>query len=339
MRKTVNRNGHRSKNGQEIKARANKGKSKGKCKLNSIENWQEDAKGDEHADGWTWNDEQAEEWWKAAGDQNGSSSAQWTDANEQTAWEPEGPIGGLEMNSIETKYIEEDELGQNWLRLNHNSAALTALPIAIAGDLPLEKSGEFQVASGAVFPNLGKIKMKSMDESGIDRTVRGNIEEVSKPLLSAAEASKRWDLILFEDGGILQERRSLVALKVQAVLQKHKVWNRHGKKIRLYREGNLCNAHVRTGDVTQKLAPVEPAEESWTRMEVDDGQRDKQEESEDQPEDLRSVGSSTAHRAGEAKHSQMNHAVFALRCIGDRRTRIWRSKNNMDPESTQISFT
>ena len=130
--------------------------------------------------------------------------------------------------------------------------------------------------------------------------VPGNIEEVSKPLLRAAEVSKRWDSILFEDGGILLERRSLVALEVRAILQSHKVWNRHGKNIRLYREGNVCNACVRTGDVTQQLAPVEPAEESWTMMEVNDGQRDKLEESEDQPEELRRVGSSTAHRAGEA---------------------------------------
>ena len=56
-------------------------------------------------------DEQAEEWWKEAGDQNGSSSAQWTNANDQTAWEPEGPIGGLEMNSIE-------EVSEFYLRYN-----------------------------------------------------------------------------------------------------------------------------------------------------------------------------------------------------------------------------
>ena len=31
-----------------------KGKSKGKGKLNSVENWQEGAQGDEHDDGWTW---------------------------------------------------------------------------------------------------------------------------------------------------------------------------------------------------------------------------------------------------------------------------------------------
>ena len=60
-----------------------KGKSKGKGKLNSVENWQEGAQGDEHADGWTWNDEQAEEWWRAAGDHNGSSSVQWTNANDR----------------------------------------------------------------------------------------------------------------------------------------------------------------------------------------------------------------------------------------------------------------
>ena len=66
-----------------------KGKSKGKGKLNSVENWQEGAQGDEHADGWTWSDEQAEEWWNPTDDQNGSSSAQWMNANEQIAWEPE----------------------------------------------------------------------------------------------------------------------------------------------------------------------------------------------------------------------------------------------------------
>ena len=171
------------------------------------------------------------------------------------------------------------------------------------------------MASGAVIPNLGKIKMKSMDESGIERTVRGNITEVSKPLLSAAEASKRWDSILFEDGGILLERRSPVALEVRAILKKHKVWNRHGKNIRLYREGNLYNAHVRTGDVTQELAPVEPAEESWTRMEVDDGQRDKQEETEDQPEELRRVLQARQPSELERqKHSQMNHAALAPWC-------------------------
>ena len=57
---------------------------------------------------------------------------------------------------------------------------MTALPIAVAGDLPLEKRGEFRVASGAVIPNLGKIRMKSTDENGIERTLRGNITEVAK---------------------------------------------------------------------------------------------------------------------------------------------------------------
>ena len=116
--------------------------------------------------------------------------------------------------------------------LNYDSgAAVTALPIAVAGDLPLAKRGEFRVASGAAIPNLGKIKMKSTDESGIERTLRGNNTEVAKPLLSAAEVSTRWDSLLFEDGGILLERNTHVALEIRAVLAKHKSlessWQEH----------------------------------------------------------------------------------------------------------------
>ena len=57
---------------------------------------------------------------------------------------------------------------------------------------------------------------------------------------------------------------------------------------------------------------MEPAKESWTRMKVDDGQRDEQVECEDQPEELRRV--LEAHQPTELerqKHSQTNHAVFA----------------------------
>ena len=36
--------------------------------------------------------------------------SEWTNAKDQASWEPEGPVGGIEMNSIETKYIEQDEL-------------------------------------------------------------------------------------------------------------------------------------------------------------------------------------------------------------------------------------
>ena len=126
---------------------------------------------------------------------------------------------------------------------------MTALPIAVAGDLPLEKRGEFRVASGAVIPNLGKIKMKSTDENGIERTLRGNITEVAKPLLSSAEVSKRWESLLFENGGILLERNTLVSLEVRAVLAKHKVWSRRGKSIRL----STAKAGAGTGGALFKL--------------------------------------------------------------------------------------
>ena len=104
--------------------------------------------------------------------------------------------------------------------------------------------------------------MKWTNESGVAWSIRGHITEVAKPLLSAAEVTRRWDSLLFEDGGIFLERNSTVTLEVRATLKNHRVWNRHGKSIRLYREGNLYNAYVRAGDATLELAPVEPSEES-----------------------------------------------------------------------------
>ena len=184
-----------------------KGKGKGKGKLNSVENssWQEGwseagtKQGEEQTEGW-WNEEHADGWWKDEQTVS-SSSARWWTANDQTPWEPEGPVGAIEVNSVEPRYIRHDRWGQEWLMQNGDTgAAVTALPVAVAGDLPLEKRGEFRVASGAVIPNLGKIKMKSTDESGVARSIRGHITEVAKPLLSAAEVSRRWDSLLFEDG-------------------------------------------------------------------------------------------------------------------------------------------
>ena len=91
---------------------------------------------------------------------------------------------------------------------SESGAVVTALPVAEAGGLPPEKQGELRVAAGAVIPNLSKIKMKSTKEGGQERSIRGHITEVAKPLLSAAEVSKRWDSYLFEDGGILLEGSS-----------------------------------------------------------------------------------------------------------------------------------
>ena len=127
--------------------------------MNSVEdsNWQEGwledgtshrEQGEEHANGW-WNEERLDGWWK---------DEQQTIRHLGNQKDQEG---GFEINSVEPKYIKHDRWEQEWLMLNYDSgAAVTALPVAVAGDLPLDKRGEFRVASGAVIPNLGKIKMK-----------------------------------------------------------------------------------------------------------------------------------------------------------------------------------
>ena len=157
--------------------------------------------------------------------------------------------------------------------------------------------------------------MKLMDESGIERTVRGNICGGLQTAAACCGGLQKTGLASLRRWRNLVGTKILVALEIRAVLAKHNVWSLRGRSIKLHREGNLNNAHVRTGDVTQELAPVEPAEESWTRMEFDDGQRDKQEESEDQPEELRRVLEARQPTELERqKHSQMNHAVFAPWC-------------------------
>ena len=67
-------------------------------------------------------------------------------------------------------------------------------------------------------------------------------------------------------------------------MAKHRVWHRHG--IRLCRTGNLYNVYVLAGDVAPELALVEPAEESWTRL--DDGDQVEQDQA-DQLEELKRV--------------------------------------------------
>ena len=96
------------------------------------------------------------------------------------------------------------------------------------------------------------------------------------------------------------ERNTPVALEIREVLAKNKVWSRRGKGVGLYYEGNLYDAYVRIGDVTPELAPVEPSS-NWTRMEDDDGQRDEQDESADQPEEFRRV--LAARQLERQKHS------------------------------------
>ena len=129
---------------------------------------------------------------------NGSSSVQWTNANDQTAWEPEGPICGIEMNSIETKCIEQDELGQNWLRLNYDSgAAATALPIAIAGDLPLrmfinKSDGEpaMKALKDAAAKALEGVESISQESPVGDHQANGDIESTVRTLKAQMRATR-----------------------------------------------------------------------------------------------------------------------------------------------------
>ena len=89
-----------------------KGKSKGKAKKAPVgsgmgNKGQNQVASEEHADEW-WTEEHVDGWWKDEETGSSSSSGWWTTANDQTPWEPEGPVGGFEINGVEQKYIKHD---------------------------------------------------------------------------------------------------------------------------------------------------------------------------------------------------------------------------------------
>ena len=215
------------------------------------------------------------------------------------------------------------------------------------GDLPLEKQGEFRVALGAVIHNLGMIKMKSTDESGVARSIRGHITEVAKPLVGAAEVSRRWDSLFVEDGGLLFWNAFPLLLWRSEQFGKITEFGIVMARASDINEKETCTTRMRTGDVTPELTPVKPAGESWTRpgeMDVDDGDHVEQDEAE-QPEELRRVlAARQLHRAGEAE--TFSHKSCCVCTVArsvceskDRQSRNWQSKNRMDPECTQTSST
>ena len=53
--------------------------------------------------------------------------------------------GWIRDQQVEPKYIKHDRWGRVWLMLNCDiGAPVTALPVSVAGNLPLEKRGEFE---------------------------------------------------------------------------------------------------------------------------------------------------------------------------------------------------
>ena len=250
------------------KSKSYGGKSKGKYKgkkLNAVDGETEEHMRECHGEpggsqGWT-----ASEW----------ATASW----EQQPWEPDdgAGLGGVGLGGFgdreNPRYVVEYK-GERWYRLNCDSgAAVTALSVAMGEGLPLHEQGEFRVASGMAIRNLGKVSLQTEDEYGIRRQLRGNVTEVSKPLLSAGQISKNYDAHIFEDGGVLIRRDSSMAKKVRNFMKKMN--DKYGTKgqIKLYKEANVYNAYLKTSKATiddqdvKHLAPV--GEDDADKMDMD----------------------------------------------------------------------
>ena len=113
-------------------------------------------------------------------------------------------FGTLGVNSV-LKSMEKPPYyvrynGQEWIKFNYDTGAgATALPVALAGGLPLHRVEEFVVANGQDIPNFGRAKLQTMDEFGNKHKIEGHITEMHKPLASASEISKHHDAFIFEE--------------------------------------------------------------------------------------------------------------------------------------------
>ena len=93
-------------------------------------------------------------------------------ANGQTPWEPEGPVGGFEINSVEAKYIMHDRWGQEWLMLNCDSgAAATALPQDGPGVYPdffcMAEAGVATPMLALKFSRSGRMAATALEQKGL----------------------------------------------------------------------------------------------------------------------------------------------------------------------------
>lgn len=265
-----------------------KGGKKGKGQGNGKASWS-NGKGTKNQhpinsvdeNGWAW---VPDEWWgwlseggswqqtaPAAAAAPQQQQPQQQQQQQQQSWAT-APTGSLDLGSVDADisyygqvensppgYVVEHD-GEKWIRFNYDSgAALTALPVALAEGLPLDKVGEFITASGDAIPNYGRVKFDAMDEDANVRAVRGSVSQVHKPLCAAGEMSRTQDAILWEEGGFLLPRDGPVAKKIRKEL--YRLLRKHGRQggvLPLYREGNLYNFYLKKKGPAE-LAPVTPA--------------------------------------------------------------------------------
>ena len=166
---------------------------------------------------------------------------------------------------------------EKWIKLNYDSGAVsTVVPVEmVENDVKLEKVGDFRVANGDRIPRYGRVKVRTEDEKGNKRSFRATVTHVHKPLGSAGEFSKTHDAMIWDTGGVLIPKSSLVAKAMRSYYGALvKRYGDHGH-LELVKEGNLFNIYLKKRGPVEELnalsddAGGSPAESSGNRRQVE----------------------------------------------------------------------
>ena len=130
------------------------------------------------------------------------------------------------------------------------------MPKELLGD-DLEPVGEFVIADGSGVPNFGRYHFQCCDEKGCRRNFTASGTTVHKPLGSAAEFSPSYDAIIWEEGGSLIPKQSMLAQGLrQAYYDLRAKFGPEGE-LPLYREGTLYNIYLQQVAEPQRLDALE----------------------------------------------------------------------------------
>ena len=164
-----------------------------------------------------------------------------------------------DTESEDRKPYEHYVNSEKWFNLNYDSGAVsTVVPVEmIEDDVKLHRVGNFRVANGEKIPRYQKVKVDCKDEKDKRRSFTATVTHVHKPLGSAAEFSRTHDAYIFDEGGYLIPKVSIVAKKMREYY--NKLVQQHGSSthLPLHREGNLYNIWLKQDGPSHELVALE----------------------------------------------------------------------------------
>ena len=124
-------------------------------------------------------------------------------------------------------------------------------------DVKLHRVGDFRVANGEKIPRYQKVKVDCKDEKDKRRSFTATVTHVHKPLGSAAVFSRTHNAYIFDEGGYLIPKVSIVAKKMREYY--NKLVQQHGSSthLPLHREGNLYNIWLKQDEPSHELVALE----------------------------------------------------------------------------------